>query len=71
MTKVQLAYNLVRPLTDADSAAISNVTSWYGMKKVSVAPSLDNITVDFDASRLTPLDVESVLVRFGVPIVRK
>lgn len=71
MTKVQLEYKLLRPLTDADAKAISDVHGWYGFHHVKVAPALDKITVDYDASRLTEQDVEAVLVRYGVPIERK
>ena len=31
MTKVQLEYDLVRPLTDHDAAAVGDVHSWYGI----------------------------------------
>jgi hypothetical protein len=71
MTKVQLSYDLVRPLTDADAKNIADVHSWYGMQRVQPAPTLDKIVVDYDASRLTERDVEAVLVRFGIPIRRK
>lgn len=71
MTQVELAYDLQRPLTDEDANAIANVHSWYGIKKITIAPSLDKIVVDFDASRLVEGDVEAVLIRFGVPIVRR
>jgi hypothetical protein len=36
---------------------------------VQVAPGLDKITVDYDASRMMKTDVESVLHRHGLPIV--
>jgi hypothetical protein len=71
MTKVQLSYDLVRPLTDDDAKNIADVHSWYGMQRVQASPSLERITVDYDASRLTERDVEAVLVRFGIPIRRK
>jgi len=71
MTKVQLQYDLVRPLTDQDAAAIGDVHSWYGIEKVQLAPSLDGLQVEFDASRLSEKDVEAVLQRFGLPIQRK
>jgi hypothetical protein len=71
MTKVQLQYDLVRPLTDQDAAAIGDVHSWYGIEKVQLAPSLDRLQVEFDASRLSEKDVEAVLQRFGLPIQRK
>jgi hypothetical protein len=71
MTKVQLDYDLVRPLTDHDATSIGDVHSWYGILRVQLAPSLDRLQVEFDASRLSEKDVESVLQRFGLPIQRK
>jgi len=71
MTKVQLEYNLVRPLTDSDAAAVADVHSWYGIQRVQLSPSLDKLSVEYDASRLTEKDVEAVLLRFGLPIERK
>lgn len=69
MTTVQTEYNLIRKVDDNDAEAIGNVYSYYGFHKIRIAPSLDRITVDYDASRMSPDDVSSVLVRFGVPIV--
>jgi allophanate hydrolase subunit 1 len=71
LTKVQLEYELVRPLADHDAAAIADVHSWYGIMRVQLAPSLDKLLVEYDASRLSEKDVEAVLQRFGLPIQRK
>ncbi len=71
MTKLQLVYDLVRPLNDTDAAAFAAIHSTYGMQHVKVAPSLDKIEVEYDASRLSEKDVESVLIRHGIPIQRK
>lgn len=71
MTKVQLEYYLVRPLTDQDASAVADVHSWYGIMRVQLAPSLDRLQVEYDASRLSEKDVEAVLQRFGLPIQRK
>jgi hypothetical protein len=71
VTKLQLVYDLVRPLNDADAAAFAAVHSTYGMQHVKVAPGLDRIEVEYDASRLSEKDVEAVLLRFGIPIQRK
>lgn len=68
MTKVTLHYDLLRPLTDDDLPNIANAHSTYGIARLQVAPSLDKILVDYDASRLTKLDVEAVLARHGIPI---
>ena len=71
MTKVQLQYDLVRPLNDHDAKGIADVHSWYGILRVKPNAGLDKIDVEFDASRLTEKDVEATLHRFGVPIQRK
>ena len=71
MTKLQLVYDLVRPLVDTDAPAFANVHSTYGMQQVKVGHSLDKIEVEYDASRLSEKDVESVLIRYGLPIKRK
>ena len=68
MTKVTLHYDLSRPLSDSDLENIARVHSVYGMVRVQVAPILDEITVDYDASRLMKQDVEGALARHGIPI---
>ena len=68
MTKVTLHYDLTRPLTDNDLDQIALLPSTYGMARAQVSPSLDKLTVDYDASRLMKTDVEAVLTRHGLPI---
>jgi hypothetical protein len=68
MTKVTLHYDLSRPLTDSDLDNVANLHSTYGLARVQVAPSLNRITVDYDASRLSKKDVEAALTRHGLPI---
>ena len=68
MTKVTLHYDLSRKLTEEDFSNIAAVHSVYGMVRVQLAPSLDKMTVDYDASRLMKMDVESALARYGIPL---
>ena len=68
MTKVTLHYDLSRKLTEEDYANIAALHSVYGMVRVQLAPSLDKITVDYDASRLLKTDVEADLARYGIPL---
>jgi hypothetical protein len=70
MTKVELQYDLVRKLEDADAEAVARVHGYFGVLKVKIASSLDKITVDYDASRLSRRDLEGALVSYGVPIRR-
>jgi hypothetical protein len=68
MTRVTLHYRLARKLTDDDCAAVSALHGVYGIVRVELAPSLDRIAVDYDASRLTRTEVEAQLARHGLPI---
>ena len=68
MTKVTLHYDLQHPLAEEDLANIANVHAYYGIVRVQVAPTLDKITVDYDASRLMKKDVEATLLRYNLPI---
>ena len=68
MTKVTLHYDLLRPLTAEELDRIADIHSKYGMARVQIAPTLDKLTVDYDASRLMKTDVEATLHRFGLPI---
>jgi copper chaperone CopZ len=68
MTKVLLRYRLLRPLDETVMERIAAAHSIYGIHSVRLAPSLDSITVEYDASRLTPEEVEAALHRAGIPV---
>ncbi len=67
MTKVQLHYDLVSPLTDALLTRISDAHSILGIFRIQPGDSGENLTVEYDSSRLTPKEVEAALRRAGVP----
>jgi hypothetical protein len=68
MTKVQLSYKLTRPINDATMDAIARAHGIYGLLRVSLAPSMDKIIVEYDASRLSPLEVETRLHELGIAV---
>lgn len=70
MTRVELRYTLTNPLTDQEAEGVARAHGCYGIHRIRVAPSLDAISVDYDASRLSEQDVESALIQNGVPIER-
>ena len=70
MTQIELQYDLVRKLQDADADAVANVHGYFGITRVRIAPSLDKVSVGYDAARLSRNDVENALLRYGVPIKR-
>lgn len=68
MTKVQATYELTRPLDDAALDGVSKATSIYGIYYVKLSPSLDRVTVEYDATRLKPEHVPAALHRIGIPV---
>jgi hypothetical protein len=71
MTKVQLEYELVRPLDDQLMDAIARAHGVYGIHRISLNSSMDRIKVEYDASRLSPLEVENRLQMLGIPVALK
>lgn len=69
MTKVQKHFRLQRPLDEALMENIADANSIYGIERIRIAPSREELMVEFDASRLRDAEVESALHRAGVPVV--
>lgn len=68
MTKVQIRFRLQKPLDDASLARIADTHTLYGIQRVKVAPSLDSLMVEYDATRLRPAEVEAALASAGIPV---
>lgn len=69
MTKVQIRFKLERPLDEHLMRRVADAHSIYGMSRVMPAPSLDELIVDYDATRLSADTVESHLRRLGLPVI--
>ncbi len=69
MTKVQLQYDLLRPVDERVMEQIARAHGIYGILRVALTESMDRLTVEYDASRLSPLEVETSLHRMGIPVV--
>ena len=69
MTRVQLRYDLMRPLDETLMEQVARVHGVYGILRVQPSPSLDKLIVEYDASRLSAMEVETVLHKAGLPIV--
>jgi hypothetical protein len=69
MTKVQMRFRLRQPLDEAALEAIATVHAKYGIQKINVADSLDALTVEYDATRLRPAEVEAALAGAGISAV--
>lgn len=70
MTKVQIHLGLQRPLDDAMMERISDANSIYGIEHIKIMPSLTEIRVEYDASRLKPPEVERALLNAGIPATK-
>jgi hypothetical protein len=68
MAKVEIAFDLWRKLGEQDLVNFAKLTSVYGILMAKLSPSLDSIRIEYDASRLTPDQVQVVLGRHGMPI---
>jgi hypothetical protein len=69
MTKVQKQFRLQRPLDEQLMESIADAHSIYGIERIRISPSREDLLVEFDASRLRDPEVESALQRFGIPVV--
>ena len=57
-------------LDDGMLAHISDASTIYGIQRLQVAPSLDAVLVEYDASRLRPAEVEAALAEAGIAVER-
>jgi hypothetical protein len=69
MTRVQLEYELLKPINQELMDQIARAHGVYGFLRVSLSASMDRLTVEYDASRLSPVEVETQLQRMGIPVV--
>jgi allophanate hydrolase subunit 1 len=68
MTKVQIRFRLQRPLDSVLLPRLAQANALYGIERATLSPALDSLTVEYDATRLNPAEVESALAAAGIPI---
>jgi hypothetical protein len=68
MTKVQIRFRLRQPLSDNLFQTITNAHTLYGIQRVQLSPAMDSLTVDYDATRLRPAEVEAALSGAGIAV---
>jgi hypothetical protein len=69
MTKVQKHFRLQRPLDEAMMEQIADANSIYGIDRIVIAPSREELMVEYDATRLRASGIESALQRAGIPVI--
>ena len=70
MTKVQIHLALQSPLDDEMLKRISDANSIYGIDAIKVMPSLKELMVEYDATRLKPSELERALAQAGIAATR-
>jgi len=68
MTKVQKHFRLQRPLDDSLMQKIADANSLYGIERIKIAPSREELMVEVDATRMRAIDVEAALQKAGIPV---
>jgi hypothetical protein len=68
MTKVQRKFRLEGALDERIMSRIADAHSIYGVLRVQLESSLDQLLVEYDASRLKLDEVEASLRRAGIPV---
>ncbi|MDP9053720.1 MAG: hypothetical protein M3N93_05380 [Acidobacteriota bacterium] len=68
MTKVQKHFRLERPLDESLMQQIADAHSIYGIERIVISPSREELMVEFDATRLRTIEVETALQRAGIPV---
>ena len=69
MTKVQIRFHVQRPLDDSMLARIADAHALYGIQRVQMDPSMETLTVEYDATRLRPAEVEAAIAGAGGAVV--
>ena len=70
MTKVQIRFRIEKPLGDALLKRIADAHSIYGILWVRLDPSTTGLTIEYDATRLRPAEIEAALENAGIAVAR-
>ena len=71
MTAVEIRFRYQAPFQPQALPRTSEDHGFFGIRKMRLDQQQNVITVEYDATRLDPKGVESVLRRVGVPIVER
>ena len=68
LTRVQIHLPLAHPLDATLWERLRDAHAIYGIERLVVDASQTEIMVDYDATRLRPLEVSAALRRYGIPV---
>ncbi len=66
MTKVEIEFELERPLDQPTLDRIDAARGTYGLLRI--VPAAGTLLVEYDATRMTAADVQAVLRKVGAPV---
>ena len=69
MTKVQKRFQFQQPLDEALMQQIADAHSLYGIERIIIGSSNQDLVVEVDATRMRSADIEAALQRAGIPAV--
>jgi allophanate hydrolase subunit 1 len=68
MTKIQMNFRLLEPLSDASMAKLSDTSAVYGIQKLKLGNG--SLMVEYDATRMRPAEVEAAIAQAGIAAER-
>lgn len=68
MTKVQTRFRLQKALDEASLNSLAAANAIYGIQRLKLSAAMDELMVEYDATRLRPAEVAGALAQYGVPI---
>jgi hypothetical protein len=71
MTLVEVTYELAKPLAAEQLRGLAAFANTYGLRRFRTDEEKMRLTLEYDASRLKPEQVENVLRRAKIPVVRR
>lgn len=71
MTLVEVTYNLHSSLSNEQLARLGEFSNTYGLRKIRVDEHKNQISLEYDASRLRETQVAHVLGQAGIAISRQ
>jgi hypothetical protein len=71
VTLAEITYDLQAPIGLAQHRALAGLANTYGVRRYRVDDERQQITVEYDASRLRPIDVENLLQQARIPAVQR
>ena len=71
MTLLEVTYELQKPLTTEQLRTLAAFANTYGLRGFRVDAAKNQISFDYDASRLKETQVAHVLGQAGIAVVRR